>query len=69
MVDEALGVELWIEMFTLIHSTSIRLEVGDTVMNKAGSRSLFPECKGLKFITVVEGKRNEVEVGLWYKNR
>lgn len=47
MVEEALGVELWIEMFTLIHSTSIRLEVGDTVMNKAGSRSLFPECKGL----------------------
>lgn len=69
MVDEVLGVELWIEMFILIYLTSIRLEVGDIVMNKVGFRFFFLECKGLKFIIVVEGKRNEVEVGFWYKNR
>lgn len=42
------------KMLILICSTSIWLEVGDAVMNKTGSMPFIPECKQLKFITVVE---------------
>lgn len=63
------------KMLILICSTSIWLEVGDAVMNKTGSMSFFPECKQLKFITVLEeasgrgDKKDDVGVRLWYKRR
>lgn len=54
MKMEALGVRLWLEMFTLIQSTNIWLDVGVAGMNKTESMSLIPECKALKCITLVE---------------
>lgn len=63
------------KMLILICSTSIWLEVGDAVMNKTGSMSFFPECKQLKFSTVVEEasgkekKRDDIGLRLSYTRR
>lgn len=55
--------QVWLEMFILIHSTSIYVEVGGAVMNKAGSMSFIPECKHLTFIIVAEEASGRRENG------
>lgn len=50
-------------MFILIHSTSIYVEVGGAVMNKAGSMSFIPEYKHLTFIIVAEEASGRRENG------
>lgn len=67
MKIEVLGVRLWLEMFTLIQSTNIWLDVGDAGMNKAGSMSLISECKAIKCITLVEEVSDRWGKGMTYR--